>query len=149
MNDSSASEELLEQAEALRGQIVQLLLRLRRVAEEHDILPAAQMQLLNSIDHLGEFALPSRLAELLGQHSANIAATLKRLEESGLIMRRPDDADRRRIYVSLTSLGRQCLLNSREGKARWLSCAMQTLSPTELDLLRAAGPLLSKLAKYH
>ncbi len=149
MNDSPESAALLEQAEALRSQIVQLLLKLRRVAEEHDILPAAQMQLLNSIDHLGEAALPSRLGELLGQHSANIAATLKRLEESGLIMRRPDEADRRRVYVSLTDAGRECLLNSREGKARWLAHAMQTLSPAERELLHAAGPLLTKLAEYH
>ena len=48
---------------------------------------------------------PGDLAEKLHLTSGRIANILKRLEEKGLIVRKPGEHDRRRIAVCLTDLG--------------------------------------------
>lgn len=48
----------------------------------------------------------SQLAEMLHLDRGTISATLNRLEDRGLIERRPDPGDRRRITLGLTDAGR-------------------------------------------
>ncbi len=50
--------------------------------------------------------LPSEISSTMGISSARIAATLNSLESKGLITRRIDLSDRRRILVDLTPDGR-------------------------------------------
>jgi DNA-binding MarR family transcriptional regulator len=50
-------------------------------------------------------ASPSELADLLGLSRGALSARLGPLEREGLIVRTVDDADRRRVHVSLTPAG--------------------------------------------
>jgi DNA-binding MarR family transcriptional regulator len=51
-------------------------------------------------------ATPSDICREMGISSARIAAALNRMEEKGLVTRRIDTHDRRRILVDLTESGR-------------------------------------------
>ena len=51
--------------------------------------------------------LPGEISNEMGISSARIAATLNTLEAKGLVTRRIDERDRRRILVELTEAGRQ------------------------------------------
>ena len=51
--------------------------------------------------------LPGEIADGMGVSSARIAQTLKSIEDKGLITRRIDKGDRRRILVELTPEGRK------------------------------------------
>ena len=54
----------------------------------------------------GREILPSELSAVMGASSARIAAALNSLEHKGKIVRRMDDADRRKILVKITQNGR-------------------------------------------
>ena len=55
----------------------------------------------------GGSAITSEISNEMGISSARIAATLNTLEAKGLVTRRIDERDRRRILVELTEAGRQ------------------------------------------
>ncbi|AJH00137.1 hypothetical protein LF65_03580 [Clostridium beijerinckii] len=54
--------------------------------------------------HEGD-VIPSDIANAMGTTSARIAAVLNSLEKKGMVTRRIDEIDRRRILVNLTDLG--------------------------------------------
>lgn len=54
----------------------------------------------------GGSVIPSEISNEMGISSARIAATLNSLEAKGLVTRRIDERDRRRILVELTDSGR-------------------------------------------
>lgn len=51
--------------------------------------------------------IPSDISNAMGATSARIAAALNSLEKKGLILRRIDAEDRRRILIDLTDAGRE------------------------------------------
>lgn len=55
-----------------------------------------------------------KLADILRISPATIATSLKSLEKSGYITRRPDETDSRKNLVSITERGRQAVLTSRQ-----------------------------------
>lgn len=50
---------------------------------------------------------PGRLAEIMHVHPSTVSGLLARLERRGLVDRRTDPRDRRRVHVGLTARGRQ------------------------------------------
>lgn len=111
----------------------------------------------------GELSLPERAAlARLGRSgpatSAELARaeqitpqamgnTLNSLENRGLIERSADPNDGRRIIMSLTDAARDVVRHRRDAKARQLADALSAgFTPAELDTLRAAAPLLERLA---
>ena len=54
-----------------------------------------------------DFVLPGEISEIMQISSARVATILNNLENKGLIERQIDKMDRRRILVSLTSLGEE------------------------------------------
>jgi DNA-binding MarR family transcriptional regulator len=74
--------------------------------------------------------------------------TLTRLEERGWIERGSTEADRRQVLIRLTEQGGDRLYEDMRSRAVWLARAMETLSPTEREVLRLAGTLMSELATW-
>ncbi len=64
--------------------------------------------------------------------SGTLTPLLKRLEVSGLVIRRRDRDDERRVFVTATAPG----LALEEQAASWVSDARQALKSTDLDLPR-------------
>jgi DNA-binding MarR family transcriptional regulator len=78
-----------------------------------------------------------------------MGTTLGGLEDRGLIERSADPHDGRRIIVTLTDAGRDMLRHKRDVRARQVAAALDAgFTPAELDTLRAAAPLLQRLADH-
>jgi len=135
-----------EVAAALRVSIGLLLRRMRQSR------PAGELSLpegsaLTRLDRGGP-ATASELARLEQISPQSMGATLAALEARGLIGRRADPADGRRAVLSLTEAGQQVLKNRRNARTEQLAHALSAcFNPAELRLLKAAAPLLERLAQ--
>ena len=79
------------------------------------------------------------LGEALGLDSATLTPLLKRLEANGLVTRRRDAADERRVLVEPTAAG-QALRARTQDVSAGLACAM----PLEAEELKALHRTLTK-----
>jgi DNA-binding MarR family transcriptional regulator len=72
--------------------------------------------------------------------------TVNCLEGDGYVVRRPHETDGRQVVVSLTDEGRAAVLADRQRRDAWLSQQLARLTPAERAALRAAAPILARLA---
>jgi DNA-binding MarR family transcriptional regulator len=88
------------------------------------------------------------LAKLEQISPQSMGATLASLESRGLVRRRPDPADGRRVVLSLTDEGARVLRDRRDARAGQLASALAAgFTGPELRQLLAAAPLLERLAQ--
>jgi DNA-binding MarR family transcriptional regulator len=133
-------------AAALRVSIGLLLRRLRQVQVEGE-LTLPESSALTRLDRGGP-TTPSELAKLEQISPQSMGATLGALEARGLVGRRPDPWDGRRVVLSVTEAGRAVLLDKRNARAEQLAKALSAgFTPAELRQLMAAAPLLERLAQ--
>jgi DNA-binding MarR family transcriptional regulator len=129
-------------ASELRMVLGQLMRRLR--AEHRFSL--SQGAVLGRLDRegtrsIGDLALVERV------RPQSMTQTVSDLEADGLIARRADDEDRRRILVELTELGVQTLEQDRRQREGWLARTIaDDLSAEEQRVLSQAAALLRRLA---
>src|SRR5215469_2346536 len=81
---------------------------------------------------------PGEIARRLGAATPTIVNTATRMEEAGLIVRRPDPADARLVRLYLTPRGRAAREPVRAARAALERRATATLTAAELDQLRSA-----------
>jgi DNA-binding MarR family transcriptional regulator len=128
--------------ESLRLAVGRLARRLRQQNEGE--ITASQFSALSSISHYGPVTL-GKLASVERLRPPTVTRMVSFLEESGLVLRRPDAEDRRIFRVELTDLGRDLLERSRSRKDAYLATRLATLAPQELDVLRDATAVLERL----
>ncbi|MEV5955212.1 MarR family transcriptional regulator [Streptomyces sp. NPDC051987] len=90
---------------------------------------------------------PTALAEAERARPQAMAGTLARLEQRGLVRRRPDAADGRRSIVAVTEEGRAVLAERRSESVQRLAAVLDTFSEQERATLGAALPLLDRLSE--
>jgi DNA-binding MarR family transcriptional regulator len=135
-----------EAASALRVSIGLLLRRLRQVQADGE-LTLPESSALTRLDRGGP-ATSSALARLEQISPQSMGATLGALEARGLVERRPDPGDGRRVVISLSEAGRQALRNRRNARTEQLAHALSGgFTRSELQQLMAAAPLLERLAQ--
>jgi DNA-binding MarR family transcriptional regulator len=138
--------EVREVAAALRMSIGLLLRRLRQVQPEGE-LSLPESSALARLSRSGP-ATASALARLEQISPQSMGATLAALEARGLVARRPDPDDGRRIVLSITDDGQRAVQDKRSARTEQLAAALSTgFTPGELAQLRAAAPLLERLAQ--
>lgn len=106
----------------------------------------ARARTLATLDRLG----PRRLTDLaLAEQVAQptMSALIVRLEADGLVKRSGEEADGRRVIVSITSAGRRCLGRLIERRAESLERALSDLRAEDPAAIAAALPALSRLLK--
>lgn len=119
----------------------------RRLRAEY-AFPVAQASVLSRLDRDGA-QTASDLAAAERVRPQSMAQTLSELEAAGLIARRPDPDDRRRVQIELTDQGRERVLEGRGRREDWLAAAIAAeLSPEEQRTLLAAVPLLRRLSGH-
>jgi DNA-binding MarR family transcriptional regulator len=91
-------------------------------------------------------AFPNELAGDEGVTSAAVASSLKSLEARGLVSRERDDADRRRVSVTLTAAGKHTLRRRDDASVARLAEVLAHLTVAERQHLAAAVPLLERIA---
>jgi DNA-binding MarR family transcriptional regulator len=138
--------DVTDVAGALRASIGLLLRRLRQAQAEGE-LTLPESAALTRLDRGGP-STPSALARLEQISPQSMGATLGALEARGLVERRPDPQDGRRVVLSITDAGRQVLQNKRNARTERLAKALAAgFTPGELRQLQAAAPLLERLAQ--
>ena len=138
--------DVTDVAGALRASIGLLLRRLRQVQAEGE-LTLPESAALTRLDRGGP-STASALARLEQISPQSMGATLGALEARGLVERRPDPQDGRRVVLSVTDSGRQALQDKRNARTERLAKALSAgFTPSELSHLEAAAPLLERLAQ--
>jgi DNA-binding MarR family transcriptional regulator len=70
---------------------------------------------------------------------------VQKLEESGLVQKAVDQADRRVTHLTITRQGRALLAESRRRKTAWLASQLNALGPAQRSKLAAALDVLDSL----
>ncbi|MBO2448791.1 MarR family transcriptional regulator [Actinomadura barringtoniae] len=126
---------------------IRLLVRRIRQTQTEDDLTLPESSALARLDRGG----PSTAAELARREQISpqsISATLGRLEGRGLVERRTDPSDGRRVVLSVSPAGAEALNNRRNARTQLLTEALsEGFSPEELESLLAAAPLIERLAQ--
>jgi DNA-binding MarR family transcriptional regulator len=133
-------------AAALRVSIGVLVRRLRQARSDSD-LTLPETTALARLDRGGP-TTSAALAKVEQISPQSMGATLSGLENRGLIERRPDPEDGRRILMSLTDDGLQVLGNRRDAGTEHLAKALsREFSRSELEQLMVAAQLIERLAQ--
>ncbi|WP_427919238.1 MarR family winged helix-turn-helix transcriptional regulator [Streptomyces sp. cg40] len=134
-------------ASALLASIGVLVRRVRQVPVEGG-LTMPERAALAQLDRSGP-TTSSALARDAQITAQAMGATLSALRTRGLVERRPDPEDGRRVVLTVTDEGRQALRNKRNARAELIGRALTggTFTPAELKQLAAAAPLLERLAQ--
>ncbi|MFD4876631.1 MarR family winged helix-turn-helix transcriptional regulator [Streptomyces sp. NPDC058420] len=79
-----------------------------------------------------------------------MGATLNGLRNRGLVERRPDPEDGRRVVLTVTDAGRQALKDKRNARAELFARALTSgaFTQAEVEQLAAVAPLLERLARH-
>jgi DNA-binding MarR family transcriptional regulator len=133
-------------AAALRLSVGLLLRRLRQVKVEGE-LTLSESAALARLDRGGP-TTASALAKLEQISPQSMGATLAALEQRGLIERRADPLDGRRVVLSASESGLRVLRDRRSARVEKLAQALSRgFSRSELDELMAVTPLIERLAQ--
>ena len=142
----AGEQDVHDIAAALRVSVGMLLRRLRQVRPD-DELTLPESSALARLDRTGP-ATPGALARAEQISPQSMGATLAALETRGLIERRADPADGRRVVLSVTGAGLELLRNKRGARTEQLAQALSAgFTAAELRQLAAAAPLLERLAQ--
>ncbi|WP_284746588.1 MarR family winged helix-turn-helix transcriptional regulator [Amycolatopsis sp. RTGN1] len=138
-------EELLQASADLRVALGRLVRRLRQgyVVGE---LTLPERSVLSRLDREGP-ATPGCLADLERVKPQAMGVTLAGLVDRGLVERRKDDSDGRRVLMSVTGTGVQLLTDRRSETTRKMATALaDKFTVAEQRDLVAAIPLIERLA---
>jgi DNA-binding MarR family transcriptional regulator len=133
-------------ASELRLSVMRLRRRLANERHPDNELSLGQMTALGSLYRHGELTI-GELAALERVQPPSMTRSVNCLVEGGYVVRRPHETDGRLVLVSLSELGKTTLLADRERRDAWLARRLADLTPQERAVLRAAAPLLDRLAQ--
>jgi DNA-binding MarR family transcriptional regulator len=136
-----------ELAARLRVGIGLLVRRLRQFPEP-DELTLSETSALARLDRGGPTtaAALAKAEQISPQSMGTIVASLV---DQGLVARQPDPADRRRSVLTPTEAGLAVLRGRRTIRTARLSRALvDEFSPSELEHLATAAPLIERLAQH-
>ena len=143
---STRQPDAAELANRLRPALMRLARELRR--EVHPLgVTGGQVALLFQIRRRKGVSAGD-LAASEGISPAAMSGYVERLEKAGLVVRVPDERDRRRQVLQLTEEAESVLRKVRSRRTAWLAARLQRLSHEELSAVdRAIEPLLALLER--
>ena len=140
-----AATATLELADALRPAVLRLARRLRQTRDESVELTASQYSVLVALALRGRLSMGELAAEERVR-PPTVTRVVNALVERDLVRRTPAPHDGRQSLVDLTDAGRALLRTNQRLRAEWLADRLAGLDAAELDVLRTAVPLLSRIA---
>ena len=141
---SETSERDLAAISQLRSSTMRLARRIRHQPVEESLSPT-EMGVLGTLARCGQ-ATPGELARREHVQPPSMTRIVAMLEEKGLVRREPHPDDRRQVVVSSTEQAEAILAESRRRRNAWLAELASGLDEDEWAALRAAAPVLYKLA---
>jgi len=124
---------------------VMRLARLLRQERTESGLTMTQLSALGTLNRRGP-CTPGELAALERVQPPSMTRVLGHLEERGLVSRTPHPSDRRQALVDLTEVARDLIAADRRRREAWLAAHLADLDAEEREALRAAVPVLERLA---
>jgi DNA-binding MarR family transcriptional regulator len=94
-----------------------------------------------------EAMTPGELAEYEKVQPPSMTRVIAILEERKLVRRSAHPTDRRQVILTVTAEGRALVDRVRRRKEAWLAQRLQELPPEEIEILRAAAPILERLSQ--
>ena len=135
-----------ELSSALRSAVSTLHKGLRKQIYSVNSYSMTELETIGLLNRNG-MLLPSELAARTRVKNQSMSQILNKLDEQGVIKRTPSKEDKRKVYISLSSQGKQLVEQTRYDRDEWLrSVIEQTLSEKERELLARSIPILNKLA---
>ena len=125
--------------DAIRAVVRALRINTRAIELEIGI-SLAQLFVLQQVAQRPATSL-NDLAERTATHQSSVSVVVRRLVDRGLVTRRSDTADKRRVQIELTPAGEKLLVGAPETIQVRLMDALNHLSPVERKQL---AQLLSK-----
>ncbi len=150
-NDMSPTAERVARtdtglASSLRMSVARLSRRLRSERDpDNELLPVGQLSVLGTLLRNG----PSTVGQLAGIERVqppSMTRTVNCLEDGGYVVRRPHETDGRQVVVALSPQGEETLAADRARRDVWLAQRLRELTPDERRVLRAAAPIIERLA---
>ncbi|HZA74608.1 MAG TPA: MarR family transcriptional regulator [Propionibacteriaceae bacterium] len=135
----------LELADALRPAVLRLARRIRQTRDESIELTASQSSVLAALAIRGRLSMGELAAEERVR-PPTITRVVNALADRDLVRRTPAPHDGRQSLVELTDAGRALLLANQRLRAEWLAERLAELDAAELDVLRTAIPLMTRVA---
>jgi DNA-binding MarR family transcriptional regulator len=134
-------------ASALRISVMRLSRRMRSERDPaNELLPVGQLSVLGSLYRNGECTV-GELAVLERVQPPSMTRTVNCLDAGGYVVRRKHATDGRQVVVALSDKGRATIANDRRRRDAWLAQRLRELTPDERSVLRAAAPLIERLAQ--
>lgn len=128
----------------------QTLMRLAPIARELDVLDKGTFLALHCLLAEHKTVHPKELSQKMSVSSARIAALLHHMEEEGLVARRPDPNDNRKILVSLTRQGERMIQEKRARVVERMAEALEGLGPEDAETyLRIQMKMVRNLCAKH
>jgi DNA-binding MarR family transcriptional regulator len=106
-------------------------------------LTLAEWRVLAHLELLGETS-SSKIAAITAADRAEVSRAVASLEKAGLLVRRPDTTNRKRLLLNLTDKGRDMHRRVRKGRVAYFERLLENLSPEERAGLDAS---LLKMAR--
>lgn len=108
-------------------------------------LSDSQLGVLITLDLNGP-STPGQLSDAQRITPPAITRVVSDLEARGYVTRAPAEDDGRSVLVTVTDDGRTRLTASRQWYNEWVEAKLATLSDAESAIVRAATPILRRLA---
>lgn len=103
------------------------------------------MAVLGALSREGDLRV-GELAAREGVRPPSMTRTVNELVRLGHVTKKSGDDDGRTIVVSLSDRGRAVLREDRRTRDEWLARRLRELSASELDVLKAAVPILQRIS---
>ena len=131
-------------ADQLHSAAIHLLRRLRR-EDDATGLSAPRLSALSVVVFAGPLTIGA-LAAAEQVRPPTMTRLVAALERGGMVRRRPEPGDARRVLVEATARGRAVLAAGRSRRISLLAGRLAALTPREIETLAAAAALLERLA---
>src|SRR5918998_3192762 len=131
-----------ELAPVLREAITRLNRRVRQARPVGD-LTLTQLSALTSLQLAGALT-PRELADVERVQPPTMTKIVGKLEERGLVARRPHPTDGRQVILAATEQGRAVYAQFERARNEWLAQQLAELGPDERDTLARAAEILQQ-----
>ncbi|MFJ4920982.1 MarR family winged helix-turn-helix transcriptional regulator [Streptomyces sp. NPDC088725] len=145
MPDLSHGDENDAAVNSLRSAVMRLGRRLKHQRVDESLSPT-EMSVLATLARCGS-STPGELARKEHVQPPSMTRIVALLEAKGLVGLEPHPDDRRQKVVSQTAQAEAMLEKSRRKRNVWLMSLAEGLDEDEWEKLRAAAPVLEKLAQ--
>ncbi|MER5879842.1 MarR family transcriptional regulator [Streptomyces sp. NPDC001910] len=143
-DDRGLSPSAVRASQSVRGVIGRLRRRIRAAGSTEDLSLTQASVLARLTDDQG--LTTSDLAVSEGMRHQSMASTVGALAVRGLVERRRDPGDGRRLLIALTHEGRRRAEAGRQARGEWLAAELQTkCTEEERQTVIAAMAVLERL----